>query len=254
MSLETTTKINRLLMNSTPGGLMFSDWLLANGYSAQLVKRYRESGWLEMLSPGVTYRKNDKLSALAAVSSFNSQMKRGLRVAAASALELIGFSHYVQIGKPQLVMALDTSTVPNWMRHDVFDMVFVPFYTEIFPEIKSLEIERNGTTVLASSPELAFMECLHLVPKRYNYMDLYYIMEQLTALDASSVQTLLETVKSQRIKRMFLYMAEKAGHYWFELLDMAKMGLTSSKLQLVPGGVYNAKYQITIPKELNDYE
>lgn len=239
-------------MNSTPGGLMFSDWLSANGYSAQLVKRYRESGWLDMLSPGVAYRKNDRLSAFAAVSSFNSQMKRSLRVAAASALELLGFSHYLPMGKPQLVVALDNSTVPNWMRQDVFDMDFVPFHTEIFPEIKSLDVERNGITVTVSSPELAFMECLHLVPKHYNYMDLYYIMEQLTALDASSVQTLLETVKSQRIKRMFLYMAEKAGHYWFELLDLTKMGLTSSKLQLAPGGVYNAKYQIIIPKELHE--
>lgn len=49
-------------------------------------------------------------------------------------------------------------------------------------------------------------------------------------------------------------MAEKAGHYWFDMLDMDKFGLTTSKLQLVDNGVYISKYRITVPKELNDYE
>ena len=49
-------------------------------------------------------------------------------------------------------------------------------------------------------------------------------------------------------------MAEKAGHYWFDMLDMDKFGLTTSKLQLVAKGVYISKYRITVPKELNDYE
>lgn len=53
---------------------------------------------------------------------------------------------------------------------------------------------------------------------------------------------------------MFLYMAEKAGHYWFEELDTDKMDLGAGKLQLVKNGVLNKKYSITVPKELDDYE
>ena len=49
-------------------------------------------------------------------------------------------------------------------------------------------------------------------------------------------------------------MAEKAGHYWFEMLDIEKLGLSDSKMQLVENGVYISKYRITVPKELNDYE
>lgn len=85
-------------------------------------------------------------------------------------------------------------------------------------------------------------------------MDLYYIMEQLTSLDSDKVQTALENTSSQRVKRMFLYMAKKSGHYWFDMLDMDKFGLTTSKLQLVDNGVYISKYRITVPKELNVYE
>ena len=53
---------------------------------------------------------------------------------------------------------------------------------------------------------------------------------------------------------MFLYMAEKAGHYWFEMLDMVKIDIGTSKLQLVENGIYISKYKITVPKELFDYE
>ena len=78
-------------------------------------------------------------------------------------------------------------------------------------------------------------------------MDLYYIMEQLTTLRSEVVQRLLESTSNIRIKRMFLYMAEKAGHYWSEELDTDKMDLGAGKLQLVKNGVLNKKYSITVP-------
>ena len=53
---------------------------------------------------------------------------------------------------------------------------------------------------------------------------------------------------------MFLYMAEKAGHYWYDELDLSKIKLGTSKLQLVQNGIYISKYKITVPKELNEYE
>ena len=49
-------------------------------------------------------------------------------------------------------------------------------------------------------------------------------------------------------------MAEKAGHYWFDLLDVSKINIGTAKYQLVKNGVYVSKYKITIPKELHDYE
>ena len=50
MDIEKKSKINQLLLSASPKGLLFSEWLKRNGYSDQLIKRYRESGWLEMLS------------------------------------------------------------------------------------------------------------------------------------------------------------------------------------------------------------
>lgn len=74
------------------------------------------------------------------------------------------------------------------------------------------------------------MECLLLSPRQYGYMDLFYIMEQLTTLRPEVVQSLLETTKNYKMKRLFLYMAEKANHYWFEELDLSKIDLGTTKM------------------------
>ena len=158
------------------------------------------------------------------------------------------------MGKPRLMVAFESVNVEDWVKSDRYDMTIVPFHTGIFKEPLTQSYKGNHYTLKISSPEQAFLECLYLVPDHYNYMDLYYIMEQLTSLDPEKVQAALVGTSSQRIKRMFLYMAEKAGHYWFDMLDMDKFGLTSSKLKLVDSGIYNSKYRITVPKELNDYE
>ena len=40
-------------MNILPGGIIFSEALKKQGYSDQLMKQYRKSGWLTSLSKGV---------------------------------------------------------------------------------------------------------------------------------------------------------------------------------------------------------
>lgn len=254
MNIEQGSKINRLLLSATPKGLLFSEWLKKNGYSDQLIKRYRETGWLAMLSKGVMYRTGDSLSAYAALSCYNRQLGKKFRIAAHSALELFGFNHYVPMGKPLLMAAHDKQHVPEWMRMDVFDRVIKPFSTDTFSEPQSTTIVKDEVELQVSTPEQAFMECLLLAPRQYSYMDLYYVMEQLTTLRPETVQRLLETTGSFKVKRMFLYMAEKAGHYWYDMLDTSKTALGTSKLQLVKNGVYISKYKITIPKELSEYE
>ena len=254
MDISKGSKINRLLSEGIYGGLFFSEWLDKMGYSAQLIKRYRESGWLESLTIGVMFRKSEKLSALAAIHSFNRQTEKKVRIAAHSALELQGFSHYIPMGKPKLMVSFDPFRPGEWVKSDKFDMSITPFSTEIFSNPPTQVLSKDNMELPVSAPEQAFLECLHLVPSHYSYMDLYYLMEQLTSLDPAGVQRALENTSSQRIKRMFLYMAEKAGHYWFDMLDQDSLGISNSKLQLVGNGTYISKYKITVPKELHGYE
>jgi hypothetical protein len=255
MSIENTNKINQLLLNSYPGKLYFSGWLKKNGYSDQLLKRYRSSGWLSALSKGVMYRTGDKLLSYPALACYNRQLGKRFHVAAHSALELNGFSHYVQMGKPLLMVGHPKQQlVPDWMKKEDFDRVLKFFSTEVFvkPRLSTRSVE--GVDLLVSLPEQAFFECLLLAPRHYAFMDLFYIMEQLTTLRPEILQDLLENTDNIKVKRIFLYMAEKAGHYWFNLLDVNKIDMGTAKHQLVENGVYVAKYKITVPKELYEYE
>jgi hypothetical protein len=237
-----------------PSGLLFSGWLKTRGYSDQLQKRYRDTGWLTSLSKGVMYRTGANLSALQSLSSYNEQLNIKSRVAAMSALEYVGYNHYVPMGKPSLMVFLPSDVKRQiWMNSDKFDMTFKTFTTETFSHIETSKISEYPS-IYVSSPEQAFLECLLLAPKFYNYMDLYYIMEQLTTIRSDVLQRLLEGTDNYRVKRMFMYMAEKAGHYWFQKLNVDRIKLGSSKMQLARNGVFNTKYKITIPKELDAYE
>ncbi|MFR9534110.1 MAG: type IV toxin-antitoxin system AbiEi family antitoxin domain-containing protein, partial [Rikenellaceae bacterium] len=76
----------------------------------------------------------------------------------------------------------------------------------------------------------------------------------LTTLRPKLLQQLLELCSSVKVKRLFLYMAEKSGHSWFRSLDLDKIDLGSGKRMIEKNGVYNSKYMITLPNELVDYE
>lgn len=97
MSVVNTNKLNKLLIQNNPGGLYFSAWLTEVGYSNQLIKRYRNSGWLQTLSRGVMYHTGDKLNSFAVINSYNEQMKKDFNIAAHSALELYGFTALIII-------------------------------------------------------------------------------------------------------------------------------------------------------------
>ena len=75
-------------------------------------------------------------------------------------------------------------------------------------------------------------------------------MEGLTTLKPSTVQQLLEHCKSVKVKRLFLYLAEKADHAWVKYINPEEIELGSGKRSIIKGGVYNVKYQMTVDKEL----
>jgi hypothetical protein len=255
MNTDRKDKLNRLLQGHTQGGLLFSAWLRDNGYSDKLVEGYRKSGWLSALSRGVMYRTGDELDSFMVLDSYNRQLKKHFHIAAHSALEFWGFNHFVPMGKPVLMIGHPKQeVVPDWLKNSKLDDSLRFFSTEVFAVPQIYVSDDNYPHLLESAPEQAFLECLLLAPKQYSYMDLFYIMEQLTTLRPSVLQGLLETTDNLKVKRMFLYMAEKAGHDWFYSLDTEKIELGTAKHKLVEGGVYISKYKITVPKELYSYE
>jgi len=94
------------------------------------------------------------------------------------------------------------------------------------------------------------MECLYLAPKSQPLVEVFELMEGLNNLRPATVQKLLEACTSVKVKRLFLYLADKAGHEWLSHISLDKVDLGSGKRAIVSDGVYVSEYQITVPREL----
>ncbi|KAA6331055.1 hypothetical protein EZS27_020310 [termite gut metagenome] len=257
MNTKAPTKINQLLQKTPRGGLFLASWMYENGISHELQRHYKNSHWLTSIGTGVMIRTGETPNIYGAIGSLNEQDNKHFSIGAMSALEMAGYSHYLPMGKRIVVLfSPKEERLPSWFTQYDWGVYIRHYTTECFNGITGINtVMQDGFNLLISSPERAFLECLHLSPAYYNLTDLYYVMEMLSLLPSDKVQKLLEDCKSIKVKRLFLYMAEKAGHDWFKLLNLSDIPLGNGKRAISKNGVYNSKYQITIPKELeNDAE
>lgn len=255
--IQMATKINILIQNTPNNSLLFTSWLEKQGVSRMELTQYVRNGWLERIASGVYYFAGKYPSLFSAISSYNEQLEKKCIISASTALSLRGFSHYGIFGKPlAYIQTSHSERLPSWFLKQDWDMEIRYFTTGIFSNdllgVELTEIDRNKLYV--SSPERAFMECLQLSPTHYLLMDLYYLMEMLTTLRPVLLKELLENCTSLKVKRLFLYMAEKAGHQWLSALDLSRISIGKGKRSLAENGVYVADYLITVPQELYDYE
>lgn len=251
------TKIQQILEVAPHGAMLFGSWLSAQGLDAKGQHSYTKSGWLARVSKGVYRVEGTKPTLLATVSSYNEQLGKQCIVGAYTALELRGYSHYISLGKPMAYLfTTKEGKLPSWLLNREWNMTVKYMTTAFLGEglagVESMNIDGHG--LLVSSPERAILECLNLPDACSSLLDIYYIMESLTTLRPKLVQSLLESCTSQKVKRLFLYMAEKANHPWFKALDVSKMNLSTSRYMATPTGRHISKYNMTIPKELAEYE
>ena len=112
------------------------------------------------------------------------------------------------------------------------------------------QISHKNFSLKVSSTVRAMMECLYLAPQRMELMECFELMQGLTDLIPHKVEELLERCTSIKVKRLFLYLAEKSNHSWFKYLKLDHIDLGTGTRSLVKGGIYIPKYQITVPKEI----
>lgn len=247
------TKINNMRQQTPSNGILLTSWLEKSGFSRNEVSNYMKSGWLRRISTGVYQFIGDTPSLYGILASYQRQSGLKYHIGAASALELKGFSHYIAMGKPTAVVFSPVKPpLPKWLNDADLDMNLVEVSSKVLGTAGIEQLDYQGLTLTVSSPERAIMECILLSPARYDLMDVYYLMEMLTSLRASLVQRLLEDCTSVKVKRMFLYMAEKSHHRWFTKLDLSRISLGSGIRSFVKGGVKIPAYDIVIPKELAD--
>lgn len=252
MNTVRRTKLNKLLSTQPKGIVLLSAWLAEQGYSLDLQKQYRRSQWFDSIGTGALVRYGDQVDYLGGVYALQTQLGLSVHPAGKTALAMRGKSHYLELSakKAQLFGSADES-LPLWFKkHDWGLSVDCRLSSFLPPELGLVDHEHKSFTVKISSPARAVMECLYMAPRSQPLVEVYELMEGLNNLRPASVQKLLEGCSSVKVKRLFLYMATKAGHEWLDYLKLDKVDLGSGKRAIVPDGVYVSKYQITVPREL----
>lgn len=252
MSAEFGTKINKLLQLQPQGVVLTSSWLTKQGYSSELLRNYRNNHWLEAIGHGAMIRKRDPIDYLGAIFALQHQLKLTIHPAAKTALSLLGKTHYLEFNAKSVILFRSrTETLPTWFRNRKWEVEIRHVATSFLPAEKGLvEYEHKSFKIKTASAARAMMECLFLAPKDQELLECYEIMQGLTNLSPVSTQDLLECCTSVKVKRLFLYLADKSGHEWFNHLHIDRIDLGQGNRALVSNGVYISKYKLMVPKEL----
>ena len=252
MTTQKETKLKQLFRLLQPGKVVTASWLESFGISRDLQKYYLESGWLEPLGRGAYKKPGDTVEWPGALHTIQEQTNTKVHAGGLTAISLHGLSHYFRMGKETIYLfSPRKEKLPKWFTDCNWNFEIMHKQTTFLPVdlgISSIEIKQQP--ILTSLPERAIMECLFLAPQIMDLTECYHLFEGLVNLNPKLVNELLTNCKSVKVKRLFLYMADKANHQWFRFLNLEMVDIGAGNRILVENGVYQAKYLISVPKEL----
>lgn len=225
---------------------LFYEYLHKQGYSAQLLYKYVQSGWLERVAGGVYRKKGRDLDPLMIIKAVQEQLGWPFFIGAQSALRLQGKAQALTFQNNYLVFVPSHCRLSAWLKSlRTFRFIKAVLFEDSL--LGLTESEENGPKI--SAPERAFLEMAALIPKDAEYSEFLASMELAPNLRSTLLQTLLEKCTSVKAKRIFLHVAETQKHRWAAKLDLKRVDLGSGPRQIVKDGVFSKKYQIYLPED-----
>jgi hypothetical protein len=252
MTTHKETYLKKLFKVLQPGSVVTVDWLEGVGIPRNLQKYYLKSGWLESIGRSAYKRPGDTVAWQGALNAIQKQTDTKVHVGGLSALALQGFSHYFRMHNESLHLFSPLKTkLPKWFV-DYDWKLDIQHHKSSFLQADSgiKEMEQNQILLYVSTPERAILECLYLAPQKMDLVECYHLFEGLVNLKPKLVNELLNVCNSVKVKRLFLYMTEKANHQWFQFLKTDQIGIGTGNRMLAESGVHIPKYLISVPKEL----
>ena len=281
MGKQKQEKLN-WLQRSLPEGLVAdAAWLEKMGYSGALRKKYVAHGWLDRVARGVYRRPSPRLpeegeekglSWESVVISLQTLLKAHFVVGGRTALELQGLAHYLSSTPQREVHLYGTDRRPGWVLKLNLESRFV-FHNakRLFPNDVILDVDNEGNDPLTrssymrqrwgkwdwplvlSSSERAILELLDELPERETFHQADMLFEGLRNLSPRKLQPLLRACRSVKVKRLFLWFAERHRPPWLNALDRAGIDLGKGKRVLAKRGKLDPKFDITVPESLDGY-
>lgn len=255
MTRPSGNKINRLLQRWPRGIVATQRWLDTQGVTSKLANWHVGSGWLARFGPRAFLQPGDTVNWRGGLYALQSQLQMTVHIAARTALELRGLSHFVPLGTAPDVTLISNCPehLPTWFREHPWQAriqhhTLALFNTSLKESMTTLDC--GSFSLVMSSPERAILEEIRLARTNAAIEHTLQLMENLSMLRPDLVQRLLESCSSIKVKRFFLWSAQHVRHIWFEELDLSQIDLGSGKRQFYKDGSFDSRYQITVPREL----
>ncbi len=253
MRNEKRSKINRLVSQWPRGTPATASYLNKQGFSHDLLTRYKRSGWIQSFGRGAYSLNGDRVEWPGAIYTLQTQLGMNVHPGGKTALELKGYAHYLTSGKRKIFLyGTQGLILPTWFSGDRLDVEIALTRTNLLPVASELgfsEFKEKDFTLRISSPERAAVEMLHLVPGKIGFDEAFLIMENLATLRPEIVQKLLAKCRSIKVRRLFMFMAEKHSHPWVSGLNVSRIDMGKGKRMIVPKGRLDRKYRITVPRD-----
>lgn len=269
MATQTVGKLNQL-QNLPDGALVDAAWLETRGYSSSLRSQYVKAGWLNQPAPRVYRRGKGPLHWQHAIISLQTFLDYDLVVGGRSALEELGYSHY--LSKRREVHLYGVRKPPSWLDALPLDVAFHWHNSgRLFPDdpIAAPEPRHDGESVpflpgaflvsgsfqqwgiRLASTERALFQLLDALPAHESFHQVDMVMEGLSNLSPRNLQVQLASCSSVKVKRLFFFFADRHRHAWLDRIDRSAVDLGAGKRMLVKGGKLDPSYLITVPGDLD---
>lgn len=249
-------KLKSLLSAPPSSGVMTSAWLRSVGISSQLVSKYVRSGWLTSIGHGAYARDPSRIVWQHGLNALQIQLGLPVWLGGLSALAFQGLGHQLAMGRERVwLQAQDAPHLPKWFTQHDWSVELVLINRRLFdeqPEAQLIIRDSGGVPLTMSLPELAILEYLDRVKDRSSFEDAADLMVGATTLSPKLMQSLLEACRSIRAKRLALYFADTLQLPWMTRLDVSRIELGSGPRQIVAEGRLHSKYQITVPRSIED--
>lgn len=264
-----------------PYGLVVTKSWLADehGLKRHKIDNWVKSGQLVAVARGVFKRPDtNKLKWQGVVCSLQ-RMGSDLAPGGLTALTLQGMRHYVS-PVHKTVQLYGNDKLPAWVNNLVPDTNFIRYSGKslfgtlglkndvynskndtsadgdrdwIFSTTFSWGLDDWAMTI--STPERAILEVLLDVPEHVSFEHAEQLFQGLLTMSPRRIEKLLELCTNVKVKRLFLWLAEKNKSVWLKKVNLERFSmesgvLGSGKRVIAKGGGLDPKYLITVPKEM----
>lgn len=246
-------KLNALVNDWPSGGVFTTQGLTARGYSASDLQNYKASNWITSLGDGAYSRSGDTPTIFGAVRALNEQLQLPLHLGGRVALKLQGITHHLSFGSELFDLFHPKGVkVPKWFTNHPWPVTIRTHTQSLFGDNYRLGVQTvvfEGHPCLVASKERALLEFINMTTTPERFLEAVEFVGSATILNHTLLQKLLVACTSVKTKRVFLYAAEKQKWDWLKKLDLKKISLGSGPRTVIPDGVYDSKYKITVPRE-----